>query len=131
MSRKTVTGGRHRGRAARVAWREFAPLVADALWPRVDPRARRRREDAVAEARARGAWTFHETGLDPRVVGAAFGFTTFARFDPTRRGVVSLDDAILALDALVRERVVDADVARAVRATMTPPFTETETVQPP
>ena len=114
--------------AGRVAWREFAPLVADALWPRVDPRARRRREDAVAEARARGAWTFHETGLDPRVVGAAFA-TTFARFDPTRRGVVSLDDAILALDALVRERVVDADVARAVRATMTPPFTETETVR--
>ena len=114
--------------AGRVAWREFAPLVADALWPRVDPRARRRREDAVAEARARGAWTFHETGLDPCVVGAAFA-TTFARFDPTRRGVVSLDDAILALDALVRERVVDVDVSRAVRATMTPPFTETETVR--
>ena len=70
--------------AGRVAWREFAPLVADALWPRVDPRARRRREDAVAEARARGAWTFHETGLDPRVVGAAFA-TTFARFDPTEK----------------------------------------------
>ena len=102
--------------AGRVAWREFAPLVADALWPRVDPRARRRREDAVAEARARGAWTFHETGLDPCVVGAAFA-TTFAQFDPTRRGVVSLDDAILALDALVRERVVDV----ACRAPFEPP----------
>ena len=108
--------------AGRVAWREFVPLAADALWPRVDPRARRRREDAVAEARARGAWTA-ATGLDPRVVGAAFA-TTFARYDPTRRGVVTLEDAVDALDALVRERVVDEDVARAVRATATPPFTE-------
>ena len=110
--------------AGRVAWREFVPLAADALWSRVDPRARRRREDAVAEARARGAWTA-ATGLDPRVVGAAFA-TTFARYDPTRRGVVALEDAVDALDALVRERVVDEDVARAVRATMTPPFTEKE-----
>lgn len=81
----------------RVSTRAFARSAAETLWRRLDPRTRRDRERAVAEAVARNEWP-EPNAPESRYVRAAIESALRAR-DPARTGAVTRRDGVDALDA--------------------------------